>query len=206
MPGDSTQGSQLPRAGQQLPFRGEFGEGDRLAEAVVYGERENPEYCNSDESRCAMMNQFAISEITSALFVLLGFQTVAFTWRLNRELDVRKSAQEKVSTGVKSTEAIGVENWFPPADLLNLVSMALTIAAILSVLVGCSTTVGMAFMVGSLVLLICHPVALLIHYRLSPFKTVVYRVGDQKRASPGEFVFVGSALGLALGLIVGCWP
>jgi hypothetical protein len=156
-----------------------------------------------------MMNQFSIVEMTSALFVLLGFQTVAFTWRLNRELEVRKSLsamEGPVASVTKSIKKEGVENWFPPADLLNLLSMALTIAAILSVLMGCNGSVGAVFMVGSLVLLICHPVALLIHYRLSPFKTTVYCEGDQKRTSPGEVLFVSSALGFALGVIVGCWP
>ncbi len=154
------------------------------------------------------MSMVSLDQMASALFVLLGFQVVAFTWRLNRELDVRKTWDPlKPSPPVRSEpdgkeRCAGVENWFPPADCLNLLSMFLTVAAILTMLMGCSMCWPNAFMRGSLVLLVCHPIALLVHYGLSPFHTNCYE-GKQPRCARYEAEVVFSAIALALGVMVG---
>jgi hypothetical protein len=85
--------------------------------------------------------------------VIAGFQVTAFTFRLNRELQMGDH---------------GAPTWLPPADYVNLASLAFTLAAVfVAPIMGIYGEPVAAQALGlSLVLLACYPFALAGHYEL----------------------------------------
>lgn len=56
-----------------------------------------------------------LSDIWVAAGIILGFQITWFSWRISREIQMRKR---------------GERTWLPPADIVNLVSMSLIIVGV----------------------------------------------------------------------------
>jgi hypothetical protein len=56
----------------------------------------------------------------TAAAVLLGFQLTAFTWRLNREVDVHRATRPEDPP----------QNWLAPSDYLSLFSLLITVVAV----------------------------------------------------------------------------
>jgi hypothetical protein len=93
-------------------------------------------------------------DIWTAAGVLIGFQVTSFVWRVSREVDV------------------GI-TWLPPADILNLISMAVAMVGVFVFpILGLADLNFIRFSFGLAVLLfVGYPFALAGHYDMYNNKT-----------------------------------
>jgi hypothetical protein len=105
------------------------------------------------KTRTMAAESLTLQTLWSAAGVVAGFQVAAFTWRITREI---KMSDERESV------------WLPLADLLNLLSLGLTLIGVFAATA--LGLVGMGFtrlIFGwSVVLLACWPMAVAGHYEL----------------------------------------
>ncbi|HEY7020753.1 MAG TPA: hypothetical protein VH349_06510 [Ktedonobacterales bacterium] len=94
-----------------------------------------------------------LSDLWTVAGIILGFQLAAFSWRISRELEMR--AKRDIT-------------WLPPADILNLVSMAVVVIGVfaLPILGLADLTLTQRLFGLGLLLFLGYPFALVGHYRL----------------------------------------
>ena len=99
-----------------------------------------------------------LTDIWTAAGVLIGFQVTSFVWRVSREVEVGKK---------------GDLTWLPPADILNLISMAVAMVGVFVLpIIGLADLSFMRFSFGLAVLLfVGYPFALAGHYDMYNNKT-----------------------------------
>jgi hypothetical protein len=99
-----------------------------------------------------------LSDIWVAAGVLIGFQVTSFAWRVSREVKVGAS---------------GDLTWLPPADILNLVSMLVTVIGVFALpILGLADLTFIKYSFGLAVLLfVGYPFALAGHYDMYNNKT-----------------------------------
>lgn len=99
-----------------------------------------------------------LTDIWTAAGVLIGFQITSFVWRISREVEVAKK---------------GDLTWLPPADILNLISMAVAMVGVFVFpILGLVDLNFIRFSFGLAVLLfIGYPFALAGHYDMYNNKT-----------------------------------
>ncbi len=99
-----------------------------------------------------------LADIWTAAGVLIGFQVTSFIWRISREVEVGKQ---------------GDLTWLPPADILNLISMAVTMVGVFVLpILGLADLSFIRFSFGLAVLLfVGYPFALAGHYDMYDNKT-----------------------------------
>ncbi len=99
-----------------------------------------------------------LADIWTIAGVLIGFQVTSFTWRVSREVEVGR---------------LGDLTWLPPADILNLFSVAVLAVGVFTLpllgvvdlnLVKCSFGLAMILFIG-------YPFALAGHYEMYNYKT-----------------------------------
>ncbi|MCZ7385475.1 MAG: hypothetical protein O8C63_12120 [Candidatus Methanoperedens sp.] len=97
-------------------------------------------------------------DIWTAAGVLIGFQVTSFVWRVSREVEVGKK---------------GDLTWLPPADILNLISMAVAMVGVFVLpILGLADLIFIRFSFGLAVLLfVGYPFALAGHYDMYNNKT-----------------------------------
>lgn len=102
--------------------------------------------------------QLQLTDVWTAAGVLLGFQVTSFAWRASREVQVGE------------TDDI---TWLPPADMLNLLSMVVTVIGVFSVPIIFGTTMSFVQSAFGLALLLFvgYPFALAGHYDMYNNKT-----------------------------------
>jgi hypothetical protein len=102
--------------------------------------------------------QIPLATVWSAGGVIAGFQVAAFTLRMNREIAV--GDQQRIT-------------WLPPADFVNLASLAITLLGVfVAPISGLYGEVSAAKVLGlSLILLACYPFSLAGHYELFNYRT-----------------------------------
>ncbi len=99
-----------------------------------------------------------LSDIWVAAGLLIGFQVTSFAWRVSREVKVGES---------------GDLTWLPPADILNLVSMLVTVIGVFALpILGLADPTFIKYSFGLAVLLfVGYPFALAAHYDMYNSKT-----------------------------------
>ena len=99
-----------------------------------------------------------LADIWTAAGVLIGFQVTSFVWRISREVEVGKQ---------------GDLTWLPPADILNLISMAVAMVGVFVLpILGLADLSFIRFSFGLAVLLfVGYPFALAGHYDMYNNKT-----------------------------------
>lgn len=127
----------------------------------------------------------AIDDVMTACGVMLGFQLTALTWRVDRELAIRKD-------GTEDKPAV---NWLPPCDLLNIMAMALTVGAMLLGLSNWGECIALKLFRSGLLLFLGHPLAMLAHYRLGRPK--VHDPTTETHTNRTEQVIVASTIFIA---------
>jgi hypothetical protein len=95
---------------------------------------------------------YGLYNIWNAASVILGFQLVAFTWRMTRERDMNSR---------------GKPTWFPFADMLNLAAIVVNIGGtFLAPIFGIGEIHPAGALALSLILFAAYPFALAGHYEL----------------------------------------
>lgn len=84
------------------------------------GEPESDRACVHSGERIGVESEMhavvpAVESLWGAAGIIVGFQVTAFTLRINREIDVSRS---------------GDFTWFPVADLLNMLSLSVTLIGV----------------------------------------------------------------------------
>jgi hypothetical protein len=99
-----------------------------------------------------------LADIWTAAGVLIGFQITSFVWRISREVEVGKK---------------GDLTWLPPADILNLISMAVAMVGVFVLpILGLAEMSFIRFSFGLAILLfVGYPFALAGHYDMYNNKT-----------------------------------
>ena len=106
------------------------------------------------------MAQPAFSDIWTAAGVILGFQAAAFLWRIANEVAYSRETKNRDVT------------WLPPADLMNLVAMAVMVLGVfLGPLLPGATAAPQKWFGLALILFVGHCFALAGHYDLYNRKT-----------------------------------
>lgn len=92
-----------------------------------------------------------LSDIWTAAGIILGFQVTSFSWRISREVSVGQA---------------GDLTWLPPADIVNLISMVVTVVGVFALsLLGVTNLNFTKHAFGLAVLLfVGYPFALAGHY------------------------------------------
>ena len=101
------------------------------------------------------MNEIHITEVWAAAALVIGFQLLAFSWRLDRELKLMDLYKEK---------QIDEPNWFPLGDYLNLLSMLVLISKVF--IYYADPKAAASGLTLSLILLAGYPFTIIGHYWL----------------------------------------
>ena len=103
-------------------------------------------------------------DIWTTAGVLIGFQVTSFVWRVTREIEVASGSSHKDDKYV---------TWLPPADILNLLSMVITMVGVfgLPILELANFKFVKLFFGLAVLLFVSYPFALAGHYDMYNNKT-----------------------------------